>query len=627
MQDAIGGVFREIPWFRPLLAWALATGIIVLILTGPAYFIFFPIIHRLRTEFGQFLNRLAVQNQRATEQRQRAIDQAAAEFADDHLLQHLDTSTSTMWSHLMSELSAKLGTASGTVGALFDNVAALRKALPDLSHNLSGLPFDGSSATTVDLPKAFAQVGSQRVALMQALVNSVILIGVLFLNTGMLSQILRDLGYIPQSLQFAGMPLYYLLAFVIAVLEAGFGFAHGIFSDREEGDSRIQIGAVLVALASVCIGVVEGFFYSRMLPDRQLTVTIPFVNYSMAQTDVLFMQGFLLVMGLFVFGLVLYQAMTKLLRGTALGALRRKLKALAKSAALLADSVQAAEGALQRANAHGHQDGGSRSGLLDALRELNDKVTALEREPPTWVANQESRLRKQTVLSMLQSVEIWSAMALLGMIGAVVVGYAMFSRATRVHDPLLHWGGGAAVAMLSFGAGFLLSLNEIVVRGDRYPKPLFRAPMLSRVIGGLLIAIEEFFLFALMISRSETVQVPYVFLVLFTGLLFAAGYFLGPQIGLVRLLTLKGANTLAFAVERIGLLLGRLIWGPVLVLDYLAWAFASPLVVVLGPPRSLRLGKPALETDEVAHREENLRRPPEGEVAVPVHLNDHDVVG
>jgi len=570
MQDAIGGVFREIPWFRPLLAWALAAGIIVLILTGPAYFIFFPLIHRLRTEFGQFLNRLAVQNQRATEQRQKAIDQAAAEFADDHLLQHLDTSTSTMWGHLMSELSAKLGTASGTVGALFDNVAALRKALPDLSHNLSGLPFDGSSATTVDLPKAFAQVGSQRVALMQALVNSVILIGVLFLNTGMLSQILRDLGYIPQSLQFAGMPLYYLLAFVIAVLEAGFGFAHGIFSDREEGDSRIQIGAVLVALASVCIGVVEGFFYSRMLPDRQLTVTIPFVNYSMPQTDVLFMQGFLLVMGLFVFGLVLYQAMTKLLRGTALGALRRKLKALAKSAALLADSVQAAEGALQRANAHGHQDGGSRSGLLDALRELNDKVTALEREPPTWVANQESPLRKQTVLSMLQSVEIWSAMALLGMIGAVVVGYAMFSRATRVHDPLLHWGGGAAVAMLSFGAGFLLSLNEIVVRGDRYPKPLFRAPMLSRVIGGLLIAIEEFFLFALMISRSETVQVPYVFLVLFTGLLFAAGYFLGPQIGLVRLLTLKGANTLAFAVERIGLLLGRLIWGPVL-----AWIFAA----------------------------------------------------
>jgi len=41
MQEAFAGIFREIPWFPPLLAWALAAGVIVLILTGSAYFIFF----------------------------------------------------------------------------------------------------------------------------------------------------------------------------------------------------------------------------------------------------------------------------------------------------------------------------------------------------------------------------------------------------------------------------------------------------------------------------------------------------------------------------------------------------------------------------------------------------------
>src|SRR5205085_10561050 len=96
MQDAFAGVIREIPWFRPLVAWALAAGVIVLILTGPAYFIFFPVIHRLRTEFGQFLDRATALKKQATEQRQKAIDQAAAEFADDHQLQQLNVSTSTM---------------------------------------------------------------------------------------------------------------------------------------------------------------------------------------------------------------------------------------------------------------------------------------------------------------------------------------------------------------------------------------------------------------------------------------------------------------------------------------------------------------------------------------------------
>src|SRR5260370_8721463 len=150
MQGVFAGIIREIPWFRPLLAWALAAGVIVSILTVPAYFIFSPLIHRLRTEFGQFLDRVTAWNQQATEQRQKAIDQAAAEFADDHKLQQLNTSTSTMWSHLMSELSAKLGAASGTVGALFENFAALPKPLPAISRNLSALSHTGQSATQID---------------------------------------------------------------------------------------------------------------------------------------------------------------------------------------------------------------------------------------------------------------------------------------------------------------------------------------------------------------------------------------------------------------------------------------------------------------------------------------------
>lgn len=154
MQDAFAGIFQETPWFRPLLAWVLAAGVIVLILTVPAYFIFFPLIHRLRTEFSHFLDSAVARHQQSTGQRNREINQAAAEFAEDHLLQEVNTSTSTMWSHLMSELSAKLGAASGTVTALFDNVAALRKALPDLSRNLSNLPLDGTSAAHGDMPKS-----------------------------------------------------------------------------------------------------------------------------------------------------------------------------------------------------------------------------------------------------------------------------------------------------------------------------------------------------------------------------------------------------------------------------------------------------------------------------------------
>src|SRR5262249_23322562 len=146
-----------------------------------------------------------------------------------------------------------------------------------------------ATADFADMRKALEQAGNQRVAIMQFVIGTAVLLGVLFVNTGMLSQIIRDLGYIPQSLQFVGIPLYYILAFLIAVVEAGFGFVHGVMSDPDEGDSKIHFGAILAGLASIGIAVVEGFFYSRMAPDRQQTLTIPFINYSMPQTDVLFL--------------------------------------------------------------------------------------------------------------------------------------------------------------------------------------------------------------------------------------------------------------------------------------------------------------------------------------------------
>src|SRR5260370_1467053 len=70
------------------------------------------------------------------------------------------------------------------------------------------------------------QHGSLRTAKVRLFVSTAILIALITVNTGMLGQILRDLGFIPHDLVYFGVPLYLVFAFILTLPEAGLGSVH-----------------------------------------------------------------------------------------------------------------------------------------------------------------------------------------------------------------------------------------------------------------------------------------------------------------------------------------------------------------------------------------------------------------
>src|ERR1017187_632679 len=73
------------------------------------------------------------------------------------------------------------------------------------------------------------------------------------------------------------------------------------------------------------------------------TVTIPLIGFSLPQTDIFFIWGFLLVMALFGLGLICYRMRAKALRGTALTNLRKQMRTFTKETVQWSGALQKAE--------------------------------------------------------------------------------------------------------------------------------------------------------------------------------------------------------------------------------------------------------------------------------------------
>jgi hypothetical protein len=145
--------------------------------------------------------------------------------------------------------------------------------------------------------------GGLRTAKVRLFVSSVILVALISVNTGMLGQILKDLGFIPHDLAYFGIPLYLVFAFFLTLVEAGFGYVHTASRPGPDEPSRVPVWPTLAFCFAVGIGCVEGFFYSQVAPSKDSLVDLPF-GLQIKQGMLFFMWGMILVMVLFGLGTI-----------------------------------------------------------------------------------------------------------------------------------------------------------------------------------------------------------------------------------------------------------------------------------------------------------------------------------
>lgn len=586
MKSFFDFLSEQIPWLSSAISWIIGISIIFLILMLPAYFIFWPFFERVRQKLDDYIPHLSEWLDERRRKRKERLDQSADEFLGDNGLRRVRSKGEGYWVELNEKLvyvSKKLRTpvngAAQSLNEIKEQITVFRKQI--------GKPEIDKAQPLPALPESIEEIvdaaATLRIAWMKLILSGTILFGLMLVNTGMLSQILRDLGVVPATITFLGIPLSYVFAFILTLVEAGLGVAHGATREKEP-DKLFGWSAFMIVFAFI-LACVEGFFYSRVAPSTGV-FTVPFISYNMPQANLFFLWGFVLVMTLFSLGSISFEAGSTVVRGTKSGTLRREIRKLSKAHERYTISVEASRKNLDEAKKVVSDIDNVIYGPAtncESVREQLDFVLVelkrLRGETPEWAQEEDEKLTRSEVYQLAQTGGIWLIFTLLGIGAVTLTGLKSFEAFYPNLSRAILWIMAVGQAVVFLGIGFLFSTGLTVVQGAKGERRVLTAPKISRIasyiIGGLLVVTYLTLLFTL---ASPIGMGTVWFSNLVVGLfLIAAGYQLSPLLNTVRLWLLRLWNSVLSVFEILGVALLRLILVIIVVMENIFYLLAMPL--------------------------------------------------
>lgn len=587
MSDLIDFLSREVPWLLPVLAWLGGIILVLLILAIPAYFVFWPFFQRARTQLASFIDRLVEKLKTIRTERANRLDSAADEFLADGGLRRLKTEAAGHWSAMTTTLSGTLRRLRKPVKKASSSLQDLIKAVSTLEKQVQQSEVAKAQALT-DLPEPqelAESVAKIKVAWIKLISAVIVLPALMVVNTGMLSEILLDLGVVPAALTFLGLQLAYVFAFILTLVEAGLGVAHA--ATRSDNPEKVAIFPIVITIFAMIVACVEGFFYSRVAPTG--TFTLPFFNYEMPQNHLFFFWGFVLVMTLFSLGLIAFDAAVTIVRGTLSGTLRRELKKLRKSHGEYTQALKQSEEVLLAAKASARDTDQVIKGpainaesVYEELVRVSHSVENLHKTVPEWAKDSEAPLTRSEVHDLSQRAGLWLLLTAVGLCVITITGLHTFASFYPSLLPMLCWVLAVGQAVAFFAVGLLLGAGETVVQGANGQRKVWAAPRFSRMLAyilgcAILIAyLVVFFAIALPIRLGGL-----WFLNFLVGLfLIAAGYQLISLLNVMRLWLRRLWNVVVVVFQMIWLALVRLVQFVVIILENLAYLLALPLLKI-----------------------------------------------
>jgi hypothetical protein len=147
MTELIHGVFVQVPWLKTFMIWALAISVVVLVLALPAYYLLLPVTQRLRAAISRHLANAREIHSGRRRQRHEAEREFLEQYANDHLLRHLDATNSRKWARTRAALIKPLNEIQTMLVAATGSMDGFSKALPKLHERIE--------AITDTMPKDF----------------------------------------------------------------------------------------------------------------------------------------------------------------------------------------------------------------------------------------------------------------------------------------------------------------------------------------------------------------------------------------------------------------------------------------------------------------------------------------
>ncbi|HEU0140964.1 MAG TPA: hypothetical protein VFQ79_14670 [Bryobacteraceae bacterium] len=584
-------LFGYVPWLRPVVAWILAALIVFLLLTLPSYFILLPFARRIRTEIATYLSKLAARHEKASAARDEKLDRITGSLCEQRDPRQLNARNQFLYLRCLQRMQGALAPLRKSLDKTTAKLARAAKTVERVPERLRDA--QPAQVASVELPAAGelqASVARVRAARTRLVITSVLLLSLVLVNTGMLSQIIRDLGFIPPSLVFLDIPLYVLFALFLTLLEAGLGYIHAATGGDPDDTDRVHLWPYVAIVLAVAIASVEGFFYSQVAPSRDSMVEFPFIGYEIKQAHLFFVWGFALVMVLFGLGSVWSNALDTVRRGNALTELRSRLKKTRKEAERSAKAAAGAVEATTNVTELSHRIGaliGAEANRTTTLRgevaRLDAQLETMHREPPEWADMTERPLTRADVQQLAAQSAMWTALLLLA---GLILTFTGFESVTGLNPGIPHalcWAIALGQVLVFTGTGFLLGAGATVVQGTGNERVVLAGPRWSRALAITLAALltVTYIAVAFLVPMARYREALWICNLLLGYFLIAAGYQLAPLLGVSRLWLGRLAAAVANTLQALHAFIVRILLMISAVLENLFFLLASPVATVI----------------------------------------------
>lgn len=443
------------------------------------------------------------------------------------------------------------------------------KLLAPIGKQLRKLGLTADNVPTIPDGDQFLDTSTRaRVALVTFIVSSFLLIAMILVNAQMTGLVLSEI--IPPLQPFFNIPVPFLIAMGLVLMEAGIGLLHAVDAESREGTERsFTVGAMIWSTAGAGVVLVESLLYGQV--DAGAVLQIPLAG------SVFGLIGGLLGLAVFGLGRVWFSSITTIRKSRTPRLVRRELERLRHAA----DEWNAVAERLrpqheQTANAFEQLISLCREGSeiqVQAVRKLDAELNRHRVDVPPWARPQERAFSEHEFSERVSRITLW---LLLWMIAAVVVVAISASFAIWV-SPTAGMSMGAGLVIGSAALGLLAAQTSVTTPRSRITLQLALA-----FTAILLAFLDARFL------RGRLVGWHGVALTAPTLAAFVAGLKIGPDVGLLRvpLLVVIRMAKILFCFG--ALLLVRLVAVVAAVIEYGLRILAWPLWTAVQSYRSRR---------------------------------------
>src|SRR5437762_324519 len=279
-----------------LSSWLLPVAIVLalwLVLSFPAYLIerFF---HETRERLSVFADTAAGQVPKAG-----TSNSPFSLFSRTHRLQRVTTAAQTLSKSVIGRIVNPIRELNDTTREAAQRIAQASDALEASARRLKGGRHERTpSLASIQLPPDGApeEFKKLRRAQVRLLVSSVLIVALVLVNTGMLSQVLKDVLEFGSRRIVGELRLYHFIAFFATLAEAGLGFLMSAsHADDEPATDRNYYKQGFLGLLVGGLAIVEGFFYSRIgAGSGGETSSIDLLGVTLDMQHAFFFMGFIL---------------------------------------------------------------------------------------------------------------------------------------------------------------------------------------------------------------------------------------------------------------------------------------------------------------------------------------------